>query len=570
MNSRVHPLIALLVIVLSLLTIGVWVWGSGQAKTFGGPAELATDPAGHWYLQIQNILLEHDADGNFIRRHDLSALGVEQVLGTVSFFSNGDVLLRRGIDSRTLFDKIRAYIRLPNEKPLRPDLAGTGLYRCNLQTAACTPFGPELTDFAAAFGLYIDPRTDEVYISDTSRHILRKYSAQGDNLGQATEGLKFPNQLLIHDNRLYVADTNHHRIRVVEPRTDSFGTEIDSIDVVPTLASRSGQIWPSHLARVGDDWWVNNMSSRMDDGGVYVFDQNWAFKFKLDLPRGADPIAIKAFGDDVLITDWNNDLVYRVTSDGQRMPDFQSSGLEKVIAESVSLRWQYQTYAYLAVVAFVLLLIALVIKGITNTSSEPPAENTKKSEALNDTSDEIIWVEPDARIVRKLRMTTYIAGLCIVGLIPVLAYIIIAAENSRALLDIVPPMAGIVIVFLLVTRVNRTNVRTAIRLHGRNITLRDYTGHETTVPIRKVIFNQVAIATPDVAVFLGQPLQMPVYNRAVLESQVFPRLTDARSVSAWEMQWAMIRMRHPQGIFTLLISATILLAGIWMLLRDSV
>ena len=567
MNSKVHPLVAALVLVLSILTIVVWMWGSGQAKQFGGPAGLAMDPSGHLYIQIQNILLEHDTDGRFIKRHDLSELDVEHVLGAVRFFSNGDLLLRRGVDSRTLLDNVRAYMRLSNEKPLHPNLIDTGMYRCDLRTHLCAIFGPEPIDFAAAFGLYIDRDTDDVYISDTTRHMLRKYSAQGENLGQAIDGFRFPNQLLIHDNRLYVADTNNHRIRIVEPGTASFGTEITSIDVIPTEARKSKQTWPSHFAHIGRDWWVNNMSSSMDDGGIYIFNQNWAFKHKVDLPNGADPIAIKKFGDVVLITDWNNDRIYRVTTDGQLMVDFQSSGLQEVIDESVRLRWQFQTYAYLAVIAFVLIFVALLIKGIATASSEPPAGKMETAEISTAPTDEMLWIEPDAKVVRKILLATRIVGFCIIGLVPLLAYIVIAAENRLVFLEIIPPIVGIVFIFLLVSRVNRTNINTAIGLRGQHITLRDHNGHEATAPTRQVIFNRATIATPNMAVFLGQP-QLAFYDRVVLEAQLFPRLTDAKSVSNWEMQRVLIRMRHPQGIFTLLIFATILVAGIWILLRE--
>ena len=96
MNSKVHPLVVVLVILFAFLAIGVWIWGTGEAKKIGGPAELRTDPDGHLYIQIQNQLLEHEADGVFLDRHDLDKLGVESILLSIPFFSDGDILLRRG------------------------------------------------------------------------------------------------------------------------------------------------------------------------------------------------------------------------------------------------------------------------------------------------------------------------------------------------------------------------------------------------------------------------------------------------------------------------------------------
>ncbi len=95
MESKVHPVIAMLVIALVVVSLVIWTWGTGKAKEIGGPAELLIDPQGHLYIQVQNLLLEHDASGAFVTRHDLALLDVDRVLGAPAFFSNGDLLIRR-------------------------------------------------------------------------------------------------------------------------------------------------------------------------------------------------------------------------------------------------------------------------------------------------------------------------------------------------------------------------------------------------------------------------------------------------------------------------------------------
>jgi len=567
LNSKVHPLVALAVIVMSVMTIGVWMWGSGQAKQYGGPAELLTAPSGHIYIQMQNILLEHDAEGRFVERHDLSDLKVEQMLGTVRFFSNGDILLRRGADSRTTLDKIRAYLRLSNETTLNPERAQTGLYRCNLETDTCTPFGPETIDFAAAFGLYIDPSDDVVYISDTSRHVLRKFSANGSNLGEAGSGLRFPNQLLVHDGRLLVADTNHHRIRIVETDTEIFGQEISSIDVVPTAARKNQQTWPSHFARIGNTWWVNNMRSSMSDGGIYIFDRDWVFKRKLDLPDGADPIAIMAFSGGVLISDWNNDRVYQLTATGQLTGDFQSPGLQDLVAESVTLRWQYQTYAWLAVVAFCLIFAALIVRGLAAAGADEQGQPPLHQERVIRRPDEMLWIKPDTKAVRKIRRAIRLSGLCVLGLVLLLAYLVFGINNPLIYLTFVPPIIGLALVVLLLSRVSRASIDTAIGLCGNKITLRVHDNQEKTFTMQDIIYDRATIASPDMAVFLGRP-QMPLYDRKALETEILPALAAAKAVSAWEMQKALLRMRHPQGVLNLMIFFGVLVAAAVILARD--
>ncbi len=364
MNSKVHPLAAVLVILLAVLAIGVWTWGAGEAKAIGGPAGLRTDPDGHLYIQIQNQLLEHDAAGVFLERHDLAELGVEHLLGGVAFFSNGDVLLRRGPDPRSLSGNLRAYQRRTNQQSLVPETPDAGLYRCDLATAVCVRFGSGGIDFKAAHSVYIDWQKDEVYVSDTTRHRLRKYSADGSILAAPVTGLKFPNQLLMHDGQLLVANTNHRQVRIVDPDTEVFGKEIAVADVVPDVALAARQTWPSRIARVGDEWWVNNMRADMNEGGIYVFDENWRYERKVALPPGADPVSLLPFRGEVLISDWNNDRVYRVSAEGDLLADFVSPGLEEVLAESRSARRQFELYGYSGIALFALVLVGLFARGL--------------------------------------------------------------------------------------------------------------------------------------------------------------------------------------------------------------
>lgn len=568
MNARVHPLFALLVIVLTLAAIGVWMWGDANAKRLGGPADLLLDPSGHLYVQMQQYLLEHDSDGEFVARHDLSKLGIERVLGGMAFFPNGDLLLRRGSDARSLLDNVRAYLRLPNRRPVHSDAPNTGLHRCSLETGECRQFGPGAIDFNAAFSVFIDAATQEVYLSDTSRHRLQKYSSDGNLLAEGGTGLRFPNELQLIDSRLYFANTNRHSIDVVDPDTENFAAPVVSKDVVPQTAQRSRQIWPSHFARIGDEWWVNNMRSNMADGGVYIFDRNWQFERRVNLPDGADPITILEFGDDVLVSDWNNDAVYRVGPDGRLLGRFQSSGLQALVDESIERRWQYQTWGYMGIIALALLIIALLVKGLLAGPQDAVRDEVVAKPPQTEYPDEPVWIAPDEKMARKVRISTWLGAAFFILPLPLLGILIIASGAAAEFLQFMPPLFFLGIIFLALLRVNNRLVGSAIRLEGDRITLRDHTGRERTFPIRDVIYNETTIAGPDAAVFLGQR-QMAVYDKEVLATQLFPRLAEARSVPAWEMQKALFRMRHPQTLTLIIVFLGVLAGAAWLLLQGA-
>lgn len=373
MNSNVHPLVAGLVLLMTAVAVALWAWASGVAAGFGGPAAMNTGPDGHHFIEIQNYLVEHDAEGAYLRTHDLEAIDVKRLLGGFAFFSNGDILLRRGPDPRSFLDNVRAYSRAANRNSTVPDEPGSGLARCNLDALYCTRFGDQGVDFKAAYGVFIDWQINDVYISDTTRHLLRKYSSDGSEKAPPVGGFQFPNQLMLHDGQLLVADTNHHVIRRLESQSSKFAEVVDSHSVVPAAAKSAKQNWPSHFARVGKEWWVNNMQTDMNRGGIYVFDDEWQYVRRVELPPDADPIALLAVGNEVWVSDWNNDVVRRFSTAGEPLPDLESAGLETILTEARQQRLTYTMLSYAGIALFAFVLFGLVVRAFALGMNKGPS-----------------------------------------------------------------------------------------------------------------------------------------------------------------------------------------------------
>jgi hypothetical protein len=371
MNNNVHPLVVALVLLLTALAIAIWMWGSGEVSNIGGPAEVKADPDGHIYVQIHNSLVEHDANGKYLETHDLHDLGVDVFLGSFAFFSNGDILLRRGPDPRSVWDNIRAFRRQTNRNSLQPESDDSGMFRCSLETRDCTRFAA--IDFKTTYGIFIDWQTDDVYFADTSRHVLRKYSADGSGLAGPVAGFKFPNQIMLLAGQLLVADTNHHVIQVLDPNTFFAGENARSVNVIPTAAAVEQQVWPSHFARVGEEWWVNNMRTGMNYGGLYIFDDDWGYQRKVDLPLKADPIAIVTVGNEVWVSDWYKDRVRRFSFNGDALPDLESAGLEKILADSRVERRKYELLSYSGIALFFIVLAVLAIRAFALSMNKSTA-----------------------------------------------------------------------------------------------------------------------------------------------------------------------------------------------------
>ena len=566
LQMKIHPAIVIVVGALTAIAIATKFWADGEALKYGGPSQLLSDPHGRVYIQIQNQLLEHTAEGDFVRRHDLGELGVDPVIGALAFFSNGDILLRRGEDKRSLWDGIAAYQRRDTTSDLNPESPGAGLARCSLQAMHCTAFANPPIDFKSTIGVAIDTRSDEVYISDTTRHTLRKYAADGTALGEPMHGFKFPNQLLVHDEQLLVADTNHHQIRIVDPRTGLFGKTLRSVNVVPANAQSVGLRWPAHFARIGDNWWVNNMNTHMQDGGVFLFDDSWQYQRRIPLPEHADPISILPFASGALISDWYNDRVYRVSVMGSLLKDFASPGLEAVLAESRDTRTFYRALSWMGYVFLGAVFIGLITKAMLSPAKKAALVAEDEAPAVELVSDELIWFEPDPKIVRKLRLNSRLAGVLLLVVVAVVAYIVVTRGDLDSATRIVPPIALLVFIYAIITWMSRANIGTAIGFQGGQIVLRDHKGTESRHAINTVMYDKAIIATPDMAVVLGQH-PMPLYEPEMVKQQLLPRLATATQVSGHKMQGLLIRYRHPQGIMLLLALIAFVVGGVWYLLR---
>lgn len=562
MNANVNPVVATIVVLLAIAAGGIWMWTGGKAAEIGGPAKMAISPSGHLFIQMQNRLLEHDASGAFIAEHDLAKIDTDVFLGGFDFFSDGTMLMRRGPDPRTFGDNLRSFQRRDNLRSLQPVTQNSGMARCDTTTWQCTTFGPEPIDFGAAISVLIDRSSDTVYISDTTRHLLRKYSATGEPLAPPASGFRFPNSLELVDGQLFLADTNHHVVRQVEPGSEEFGQTVASHDVIPNLAMIAGRRWPSHLTRVGDEWWVNVMKHGMNEGEIYIFDNDWSYLRRVRLPGDADPIAQLAFGNEVLVSDWNNDVVYRVSTEGELLGEFASTGLKALVEESAAERKRYRVYGY-AGVANILLLIGILIAKGTDWRGAKTAPQPKSTERPG----EPVVFEPAPENLRKFTMNLRVAAILLVAIVVILGLILGIIGTAEMAVQLLLPVLAIVGVYALMLWFRKAVASSSIRFDVNRITLRDHTGREVSSPYHAVRYSGAAVTAGELAVFLGQP-QMPIYDRDALIATLSQRVPADARISEFRMQMKLIAIRHPQGMLTVFTLLAAVVVGGTLLVYD--
>lgn len=344
-TQSVHPLVAMLVVLLFVGLIAFKYWASGEALKIGGPNQMQHDAQGNLFIAISDTIYKLSPKMELLNEYHLKQYGVYDLVGDFAFFSNGDILLRNGHYQLSLLEGILAYLRISHIQTPAENEIDEGLMRCQLEEKKCTPFSLELPEFKSSHHLVIDWKSDEVYVSNTPQHTIYKLNAEGEILAKVARGFRFPNSMALFESGLYVADTNHHLVRVLDTETENFGQVVDEHWV--TQDEFPSHIWVYSFEKVGDQWWVNNMGDGMKSGIVFVFDKNWILIKQLSLTgqlslveqlarieqlsqaeqeemaeqfelrdllsllklimygEEADPVDIKKHGDYVLITDQN-------------------------------------------------------------------------------------------------------------------------------------------------------------------------------------------------------------------------------------------------------------------------
>jgi len=359
MNQEVHPTTAFVVIAIAACLLSFIFWARGEALNVGGPDQLQYDEQGNVFIHVADTLFKFSSDFTLLGKYELSQIGVYDLVGDFAFFSNGDILIRRGKYKPGFVESIRRYLRAPETKEPVATIEGEGLFRCNLESKQCSPFASNNLDFDSAFHLSIDLATDTVYLSDTDRHKLRKFDKEGNQLAVQHSGYKFPNQNMLFDGTLLIADTNHHAVQMADISDERFG------EIIKTFAvghrSLGVKNWTYAFARVGDTWWVNNMDNTMSYGAVAIYDEQWNFIEAVNLPGDADPIDFAVLKDRVLITDLGNMRIYQL--------DYQGNLLDTPLPGELSVKLDVllesqQSYRKLTIFA-IALFIAFLVAGFT-------------------------------------------------------------------------------------------------------------------------------------------------------------------------------------------------------------
>lgn len=537
MNQEIKPFTA--IVLLAIFGGLLWgkFWAHHAAISVHAVSYMHKHPDGTAYLMVDNQLLGFDDKANFTQRIELSRFGLaaDTDMSDFAFFSNGDLLIRRHVPPDDFIYGLQRYFRFKNLRDETSANPEDGLYRCNTGTFECKPFTNPPLNLTDVFGLAIDWRTDRVFLSDTTRHVLRMFSSTGEAL-DLKEGFLFPNCIQYQDGKLFVADTNHHRLAVVGVEEERLGNVLESMDTRAGPAVAKGEVWPSDVLLAGNRRWVRNANNDMLYGGVYVFENDGEFVKRLELPEGADPSALLELNGAVLVSDFNRERIYQFTRDGDALPDFMPEALRPHFEKLSPKRSKYQWLERGFTLLFALGLVggfgyAIFQQRARNQDTVDVAPAQEIPSRLSDL--DIRWIGPALRF----RLMIWVMGLLPPVLMGVLLFVYYLENTPLA--DFATQSYGLALLCLLVSFSAFIQLRRKIGVTDTLFILVPSLGKPSICFKEQIVYSDLAIVAGN-GVMAIDKLSV-FFSPDDVELLIYPAIKTGRYVDAMEMQSLLLK-----------------------------
>ncbi|MFW2440593.1 MAG: hypothetical protein ACN4GR_14645 [Arenicellales bacterium] len=340
------------------------------------PMVLVQQGDGHVYAASNRWMYSFDANDRLVEKIDMQSLG----------FSNGVSDMEYMEDGRFLVG----------------DSGGGIIKVCDFSARNCEPLKgfKKSKLFLRSFQFTRNPKTERIYVADSSRHRLLELDAQGELIRVIVgpDIVCFPNDPLLVDDILVIANTNHHKLlawnlkqpNFIEPTQEWLTVKKGRDDVLcPSIIetpnteyfarekrqqggsraaafnnARPGKVWPFVLSRgPKGGMWVLNAGSNMQYADLLMFNE-WPSDSRpkrVYLDENIDPISILVRKNDVLLAESDRPSIIRISHDGKFIGNFGDTKFNNLMMSISSQQKLYALTAMYAVYAVVVLLILLLI-----------------------------------------------------------------------------------------------------------------------------------------------------------------------------------------------------------------
>lgn len=552
-NKFTKALVAAFVVFGSILSFSVKFVADDAVLAVDRPTFIRVTPNNNASVLVGDSIYFINGNGVTTKVLDLEEEGYS-IRGDYDFFSNGDLLFYSNNEEGSALENLSQFFRI---KETKKDMAtgADGLYRCSYWMDECRLFTNELPALHKTFGLFIDRESDTVYLSDTTRFILYKLDKEGNLLAQSEDGLYFPNQIHLHDNKLYVADTNHHSIKVVSSETERFGETVENHEV----AIDGRYSWPTEIIKTPENWWLGIADNAMKNGGIQRYDTNWE-KVGVTLLKGIDAASrsLALFGNEIWVTDWENIKIHRFDLSGKRLGDFENNEINHVFSESNKLVKQYETTSFKGLLAFFLvfscgIMAAFLLEkeetlNLFNTVKDYSDIDYDTSELKSPPGNGVYWVEHTMNKYRKI--STVVFALALIYLMWLMARVLSSESETGMTMSFL--MMSLIPLFMTFFWFWSRVTKTKIGVLDEYLLADDGQGNVGKGKGVAIKYSRSIMVVDNVVILLGQPYR-PFFPKDELTKWVIPRMRLGESVSHFYILKILWRQKHP-SIVTFIIA----------------
>ena len=275
---------------------------------------------------------------------------------------------------------------------------------------------------------------------------------------------------------------------------------------------------------------------------MYQFSPRWKFQKAIPLPASALPSALTPWATKVLVTDREQQLIYRFDTAAQQERDFSSEFLALSLGErSSQLNRAESLRAFILVMLFGAAagLLALgVLQSMRGKIYTHPEDNADAGFDIN--NDAIEWLDPAPQVDKRLRQVGYaIAATAVILLLGAFA----VQLSVWGLLAIILMLAGLGGLYFALLRSSGCH----LGLLNDRLILVDHTNTYRVGSGPKIQYFKNYVMIDDVIVYLGNPV-VEQFAHEALEKKFQPLFNTGIKVDRTTLRVKLIQSRHPMWL----------------------
>lgn len=496
----------------------------------GAPSDVAVDSGQRLLLLASDRLLLHDRAGVGQSTLEAQQMGAAALRPPLAFDPQGRLLAPGRMISAPTGDEPAT------------------LLRCTLEEPRCELFSGEMAGTTIS-GLAVHPLDGSVFVADSEAGELLKLNSQGELLARTSASLPARPVLRLDSGLLLVNSGPGPAISVMRYENDAFGEQLE--EILPQSSADTAPLYSaiSDFQRIGAQWWVIFERDGDRPAELFRFDEHWNSLGRAQLPSGAIPGQLVAWGKRLLVRQPGNSSLLKFNEQGAAEAPVVSSLLTSLVADRARraslerLAWHAGlALTMLALVASCCLAALYRIRSLVYSSAREQG-----AVPVDQGANDIIWVAPAAnREQRLLLLIRTYAALALAAIMLAIGLGVSALQLSALLVA----LAGPAFALLLLQGSEYGHIGT----RGDTLVLADHQGVYHLGSGSRVHYRSHFLMIDDVTVFTGSRL-LPAFDPADVVAQVAPLASRGIHVDRKFLATRLLQGRHPLALGTGIILA---------------